>query len=237
LVLMLAGGIPLASAHEEDTLDPHNATPGVRLTLLPLPASVEPPVPRYRLQVIGLPAGTVVDVWVQEFGRPFQLVASGLWTDAAGAVVKDEITEGGPSNRASSLVLEAGQSPLATVWMVALVSSDRLVRAFAATIPHPIIARSGPCKLQLELISYQGDRFVATGAGFQPGEDVTIDMAVAGRISQRQRRVLADGRLAPDVISHLPDDAERTARYAVAAKSCQVAIDYQWGKAALEPLR
>jgi hypothetical protein len=120
---------------------------------------------------------------------------------------------------------------------VALISVDRAVRAFAGTIPRPIISRSGLCMIQLELVSHRGDRFVATGAGFPPGDEVTIESRSAGRVIEKRKTISTAGRLPLEVLVHEtigPDhSANDKARYLVKCQSCAVAIDYHWGARAL----
>jgi hypothetical protein len=131
------------------------------------------------------------------------------------------------------MVLEPGPYPPGAVWEVALASVDLTLTAFATVIPRPITARDGPCTVSLELVSRRGDRFVATGAGFAPDEDVVTALWYAGRMIQRRRRVSAEGQLPPDVISHGAGGTDRSARYAVKGHSCDVAVEYEWGEAAL----
>ena len=87
--------------------------------------------------------------------------------------------------------------------------------------------------MSLELVSRRGDRFMASGAGFAPGEEVSIESQGSGRIVQKRQRVGGDGRLAPDVISHAPGDSDHRARYAVRSRECAVAVGYEWGESAL----
>jgi hypothetical protein len=96
-----------------------------------------------------------------------------------------------------------------------------------------MVARDGPCTLTLELVSHRGERFLASGAGFAPGEDAVVESVYAGRVSRRQRRVSADGRLAPEVLTHVALSADHSARYSVKGRSCEVALEYEWGGPAL----
>ena len=73
-----------------------------------------------------------------------------------------------------------GLIPWGRLGEVALVSSDRAVRIFAKTIPYPITAYDGVCKVSLELADHLGDRFVASGAGFPPGDEVVTELRFYG---------------------------------------------------------
>jgi hypothetical protein len=222
-------------AHDEEVLDPHNATPGVRLELIELPRPKISAAVTYRLRVTGVSRGITFNVWTQDFGAAFHLVGSGLRLDQSGNVVSSSRVKAGQPH--SPITIGPGPYPQGAAWSVALVSVDSAVRAFAAVIPRPIISRNATCMVQLELVSYRGDRFVATGAGFPPGEEVTIESRYAGRVSEKRQTISSDGRLALDVIAHEtigPDHGPGDkARYSVICQSCAVAIDYHWGGRAL----
>jgi len=87
--------------------------------------------------------------------------------------------------------------------------------------------------VQLELVSYRGDRFVATGSGFPPGNEVTVESRSAGRVTEKRRTVSSEGRLPLEVIAHEAIGPDDNARYVVKCKSCAVAIEYRWGAGAL----
>jgi hypothetical protein len=87
--------------------------------------------------------------------------------------------------------------------------------------------------VQLELVSYRGDRFVATGAGFPPGGEVTIESVYAGRVIEKRQTISSEGRLPLEIISHETIGTEHRATHRVRGQSCEVAIDYPWGARAL----
>ena len=222
---------PQARAHDDNILDPHNATPGVRLELLELPRTKTASPSAYRLRLTGTAPGLEFELWTQQFGALFRKVSSGLRADEEGNVVSH--TRGKGSRAPAQVTVAPGSSAEGAAWSVALVSSDRTIRAFAATIPRPIVSRSGPCMLQLELVSYNGDRFVATGSGFTPGDEVTVQSTIGGLTTDRRRTIPVDGRLPTDVIVRDAVPRDPHARYAVTAHSCNVAVDYKWGRPAL----
>jgi hypothetical protein len=224
---------PPAFAHDDGTLDPHNGTPGVHLELGGLPRGTGSATARYGLRARGLPPGVILDVWAQDFGHPFHRVASGLRLDESGNVVSTEPATTHHQHQANQITFGPGPYPRGAAWTVALVSADRAVRAFAAVIPNPIIARDGPCIVQLELVSYRGDRFVATGAGFAPGAEVITESRYSGRVIQKRQRASPQGLLPLEVISHETISVDPSARYVVTCQSCKVVVDYDWGKPAL----
>jgi hypothetical protein len=238
----------LATAHEPVLLDARYATPGLHLELTELPSTTTPAstTARYRLRASGLPRGVVFGVWAKDFGHSFHEVAVGFRIDASGALVSSELDGAGwlwrwwhwivsgQPRRLDEMAFEPGPSyPRGAVWEVALASVDLTLTAFAKVIPRPITARDGPCTVSLELVSRRGDRFVTSGAGFAPGDDVITESRYAGRVIQKQWRISPEGLLPPDVISHGASGTGRSASYAVKGRSCSVAVEYEWGDPAL----
>ena len=229
----LLSSVP-AYAHEPILLDARSATPGLRLELSePVPTKVPGDV-GYRLQAAGLPRGIIFNVWAKDFGHSFHEAASGFQVDQSGTVVSSELDGAGRPGRLEELVFGPGPYPRGAIWEVALVSADHALKAFAKVIPHPISARDGSCAVSLEIISRRGERFVATGAGFAPGDEVITELRYGGRVIQKRQRVSAEGRLPPDVISHGSIGADRSARYVAKGRSCEVAVEYEWGEPALK---
>jgi hypothetical protein len=233
-----------AMAHELTLLDNRRPTPGLRLELTELPSTTTPAsaIPRYRLRAFGLPRGVVFGVWARDFGHSFHEVATGFQMDGSGVMVSNELDSAswvwrwwrwlvkGQPRRLDEMALDPGPSyPRGAVWEVALASVDRTLTAFAKVIPHPITARDGVCTVSLELASRRGDRFVASGAGFDPGDEVITESRYSERIIQKRWRISPEGLLPPDVILHGASDADHSARYVVKGRSCNVAVEYEWG--------
>ena len=221
------------SAHEPIQLDARRATASIRLELSEVPPSTTPATVRYRLQAAGLPPGVNFGVWAKDFGHSFHEVASGFQVDASGNLVSSEPGKAGWPRRLDEMTFEPGPYPRGAVWEVALVSADHTLRAFAKVIPQPITARDGLCTVSLALVSHRGERFLASGAGFIPGEDVITVSQYAGRVIQKRRSISPEGLLPPEVISHGASGTDRSAQYAVKGRSCDVAVEYEWGEPAL----
>jgi hypothetical protein len=220
----------LARAGHEVDIDARRATPGLRLELNELPTTLAQTTKSYRLHAIGYPRGVVFGVFTKNFAHLFEEVASGFQVDGSGNLVSSGIFQ---SQRLDELVIQPGPYPRGAVWQVALVSADRTLLAFAKTIPYPITARDGPCTVQLELLSYRGDHFVASGAGFAPGDEVVAELHYSGRLIEKRQRASSEGLLPLNVLSHRAIDADRKARYTVKGRACEVAVDYEWGEPAL----
>jgi len=224
LVLVVVLAAATSFAHEEDTLDPHNATVGLRLELRQNPQRSPAPSPTYRLSASGFPADAVVSVWAQDFGQVFHRIVAEARIDEFLDVV---------SMKGTRLTLAPGVYPRGAAWQVAVVSQDGTLRAFTGVIPRPILAQDKQCTLQLELVSYRGTHFVATGAGFPPDDEVVALSRFSGRVVEKRLRISHDGRLPADVVAHDGDATDDRARYEVKGRSCEPAVSYHWGKSAL----
>jgi len=220
-----------APAHDAFLLDARRPTPGPRLELVALPSAGEKGGKRYRLQVApGLPKGVVFGVLTRPFDHGFHELESGFQLDESGQLAS---AEAGARRRLDELILGPGPYPAGAVWEAALVSADRSIRIFARVVPYPISASGGDCKVSLELASHLGDRFMALGSGFPPDEEVLTELSYSGRQIRKPRRTAGDGTLTPDLIAHRPIGIDRSARYTVKARTCEVSVDYDWGEPAL----
>lgn len=228
---LLLGALP-ASAHEPVLLHASQATPGLRLEVIEVAKSTAADAAKYRLRATGFPHGIVFGVWTKDFGHSFHQAASGLQVDDSGNVVSIELDDTDRPRRLDEMTFESGPYPRGAIWELAIVSADRAFSAFASVIPRPITAEDGRCSLSLQLVSHRGERFLAAGTGFAPGDDVVTELRYAGRVIQKRQRISAEGRLPPDLISHGTPGTDRHARYAVKSRSCEVAVEYEWGEPA-----
>jgi hypothetical protein len=222
-----------ANAHDPVVLDPLRATPGVGLQLVEVPQPEAPASAsrRFRLVATGVPRGTTYGVWTRDFTHGFHEVLSGFRADDSGKLVS--LAEGtGRPRDLDEIVLDPGPYFRGAIWEVALVSEDRTISAFTRAIPRPMVARDGGCVVTLELVSHRGQRFLAGGNGFGAGEDVVVESRWAGRVQQKHVRASAEGRLPPEVLTHVAAGTDHGARYSVKGRACEVTIDYEWGEAA-----
>jgi len=237
LVVALCGSVSLSAAHEPVLLDPNRATPGIRLELIEitLTETATGQASGYRVTATGLPIGPVFNVWTRPFGHGFHEVASGFQADETGRLVLVRSDKGGPPRYLDQIVFrpEPVAYPRGAIWQVALASADRTVTSFAKVIPRPIVGRDGPCAVWLELVSHRGDRFLVSGSGFAPGDDVSIESRYSGRVSKKPQRVSADGLLPAELISHAAMSEDRSAVYSVKGRNCEVTLAYWWGEPAL----
>jgi hypothetical protein len=211
--LALAGATAADARHSGTALDPRHATPGLSLELIEAARGATGDSVKYRLRVKGLPQDETFGVWTKSFGRDFSEVVP-------------ELRDG--------IELDLGPYPRGAAWWVAIASPDQKTTAFARVVPYPIAARDGSCSLSLELISLNGNRFIAVGDGFPAGEQVEIETRASGTVTRKRQRVPADGRLPLDVVEHGTLAADTVARYSVKARTCAPAVEYRWGESAVK---
>jgi hypothetical protein len=233
-VLLLLGTAPVEAGHGTlQEFDSRRATPGMRLELSEIPSPPGASV-AYRLRATGVPRHVTFDVFARAFRQPFRELAAGFRLDETGRLVANDPGEARPQPL-DTMTFRPGPYPRGAVWEVALISQDRTISAFARVIPLPLVARDGPCAIALELVSHRGERFLAVGTGFVPGEEVVVESRYAGQATRKQRRISAEGQLPPEIILLASTGGDRTARYMVHGRACTVKLDYEWGEAAFRP--
>ena len=198
---LLLYSLRIASVHARSLIlrRPPTDTGSPSPALIELPALGDSAGKRYRLHVEpGLPRGVVFGVFTKPFDHGFHEAESGFQLDEAGELVSNSK----PAPSAGWMTSRSGRGliPWGRLGEVALVSSDRAVRIFAKTIPYPITAYDGVCKVSLELADHLGDRFVASGAGFPPGDEVVTELRYSGSLLIRsERRISPEGLLMPEL--------------------------------------
>jgi hypothetical protein len=223
-----------ALAHERIVLDARHATPGLRLEMQLLPPTVTAPDARYRLQAFGFPRGVKLLLWAKEFDHSVhQLFPAVFQADKFGRVFARNADQDGRLRRLDHMSFGPGPYPRGALWEVALVSVDRKLQAFAKAIPHPISARDGACEIALQLVSHRGEKFLASGSGFVPRDNLLTESRYAGRVIEKRVRISAEGLLPPQVLLHGAVGSDHGAHYAVKGRSCAMAVEYNWGEPAL----
>jgi hypothetical protein len=225
-----------AVGHDPIRFDTHHTVPGALLRIVEVSRSEVPPAVRYRLQAVGLPRGVVMAVWTNEFGHGYHQFASGLRVDESGNVSTTHDGSGG-RQKLDEMLLETGRLPRGAGFEVALVGEDRKVVAYARVVPYPIVGRQGPCEVSLELASRRGERFLVSGTGFLPDEQVLTQVTSTGKTIEKTQRTSSDGRLPLDSIVRnvgvrpsVTTDADPAFSYRVRGRSCEVVIEHQWGE-------
>jgi len=185
-LFLLLAGCNQAFAHERIVLDSRHASPGIRLELQLLPPTVTEPDARYRLEAFGFPRGVKLLLWAKEFDHSVhQQFPAVFQADKFGRVFARNADQDGRPRRLDHMSFGPGPYPRGALWQVALISLDRKLQAFAKAIPHPASARDGTCEIALQLVSHRGDKFLASGSGFVPVDNLLTESRYAGRVIEK----------------------------------------------------
>ena len=221
-------------AHQPILLDARRATPGLRLEMRELQQFTPALSPKYQLKAFGFPPGNKVLLWAKEFDHTVRQMGSVFEVVKSGSVLEAKSIRGTRRRRLEDLVFEPGSYPQGALWEMALVSVDRKLQAYAKAIPYPISARDGTCELTLQLVSHRGEKFLVSGSGFIPDDEVTVKSHYAGRMNEKRVRISTEGLLPPQVLLHVSRSGDATALYRVKGRACDVEVGYKWGDAALK---
>lgn len=220
-------------SHVPVLLDSRHATPGLRIDLRRLGQADNSTEPKYQIRAFGFPKGVKLLLWAKEFDHSFHQLASVFRVDNSGNVLEANPSVAKQPSKLDEISFEPGPYPRGAIWEIALISIDRKLQAFTKVIPYPISFRDGSCEIDLQLASHRGEKFIAFGRGFPPGEEVNMGLRYAGRVIEKRVRTSADGSLPSQVLLHASVNTDLQAQYTVKARTCEVRADYAWGEAAL----
>ena len=225
--------VTLASAHTLVLLDARHATPGLRIVPHRLDQVDDSTEAKYHIQAFGFPKDVKLILWAKEFDHSLHQLASVFQVDNSGNVLEANPSVAKRSRRLEEISFEPGPYPRGAIWELALVSVDRKLQAFSKVVPYPISFRDGSCEIDLQLASHRGEKFVAFGSGFPPGEEVDTSLRYVGRVIEKRVKTSADGSLPSQVLLHASVNTDQQAQYVVKARTCAVRVDYEWGEAVL----
>lgn len=184
----------------------------------------------------GMPRDMSYSLWQWVVGKSPHPEVTGLAIDESGRVIclpdAKVIDSGVPSCDPKEPFQVALDAARGEPKRIALVSHDGDVIAMGRLVPFPIESRSGACHLSIELLDAQ--TFRATGDGFDPNEEVEITDRSDTEVIRVAQKVRANGRIEAKLLPAVKGKDGGTASWSVKARSCTVALDYQWGKPALE---
>lgn len=113
---------------------------------------------------------------------------------------------------------------------LALISDDNQLRAFTQVVPFPMDANAGPCRLSmLETGPYYFGVLIRV-TGFQPNEDLSIEQRSENESMQSKAKADAQGAYNAGVLPFVKGKRSGKARFLVAARSCNIGIEFPWGE-------
>ena len=111
----------------------------------------------------------------------------------------------------------------------ALISTDGAIKAFAKAIPFPFEAKSGSCRVWVELITK--DVFLAWGEGFVPGETIQIISQSGDELVEGSIDVSNDGTVGTVIFPSVVGKSGGKAKFTAIGGTCEVGVAYAWGTA------
>ena len=234
--LVLATGSPTPCVWSPDC-----STPGVKLIL---ESSKTKLMGReflhYGLAASGLPAGKLYTFWLYPFSEdhPIPLVTGFTGDSVGGLSCADSAphSQGAAQERRSwctkwdGLFTSSSTFVPSEPYRAALISTDDSVRAYAIEFPAPVAVTTGPCHLQLELLSRDKSAFKVVGTGFVAGEEARVVSRSGKEEIQATRQIPATGTFWVLLAPALRGKKGGKASFSVTTTACSPVLEYAWGK-------
>src|SRR3989442_11211936 len=137
----------------------------------------------YELVATGLPTNRLFTLWLFPLGERPVPVVGGVTGDSTGRAACADSSAlaranrpptGGRSIMPFPLMMPVESFVPSEPAKTALISNDDSVRAYATVFPVPLAAETAGCRLWLELLSTDRDRFRLSGTGFQGGAEAHV---------------------------------------------------------------
>jgi len=193
----------------------------------------------YELVGTGLPTDRLFTLWLFPFGeRPTQ-VFTGVTGDSTGRIVCADSSALARANRPPSggrcimpfpLMMPLESFVPSEPAKAALISNDDSLRAYATVFPVPLEAETAGCRLWLELLSTDRDRFRLSGTGFQGGAEAHVVSSSGNQVIDFTKPVPADGSFWMLLSPSVKGKRGGPSSIAVSTPGCTVNLEYRWGR-------
>ena len=232
---------PRGQGPEPCSWDPACSTAGVKVALREKSrfSMGRQKMVEYELVATGLPTGRLFTLWLFPFGeRPIPVVG-GVTGDSTGRMVCADSSALASAKRPPSggrclmpfpLMMPLESFVPSEPAKAALISNDDSVRAYATAFPVPLEAEMGGCRLWLELLSTDRDRFRLSGTGFQGGAEAHIVSTSGDEVIDARKPVPADGSFWMLVSPAVKGKRGGKSSIAVSTPACTVTLQYRWGR-------
>src|SRR2546426_349599 len=156
----------------------------------------------YELVATGLPTNRLFTLWLFPFGERPVPVVGGVTGDSTGRAACADSSALARANRPPTggrgiiplpLMMPVESFVPSEPAKAALISNDDSVRAYATVFPVPLAAETAGCRLWLELLSTDRDRFRLSGTGFQGGAEAHVVAPSGNQVIDFRKPVPADG--------------------------------------------
>jgi len=193
----------------------------------------------YELVATGLPANRLFTLWLFPFGERAVPVVGGITGDSTGhAVCADSSAlvaasrppAGGRCIMPFPLLMPVESFVPSEPARAALISNDDSVRAYATVFPTPLEADTAGCRIWLELLSTDRDRFRLSGTGFQGGAEAHVVATSGSQVIDSRKPVPSDGSFWILLSPAVKGKRGGSSSIAVSTQVCTVTLRYRWGR-------
>jgi hypothetical protein len=193
----------------------------------------------YELVATGLPTGRLFTLWLFPFGERPTPVFSGVTGDSTGRAVCADSSTVARANRLPTrgrcimpfpLMMPLESFVPSEPAKAALISNDDSVRAYATVFPAPLEAEMDGCRLWLELLSTDRNRFRLSGSGFQGGAEARVVSTSGNEVIEAREPLPADGSFWMLVSPAVKGKRGGPSSIAVSTPVCTVTLQYRWGR-------
>jgi len=193
----------------------------------------------YELVATGLPANRLFTLWLFPFGERPVPVVGGVTGDSTGrAACADSSVlaranpppAGGRCIMPFPLMMPLESFVPSEPAKAALISADDSVRAYATAFPVPLEGQTAGCRLWLELLSTDRNRFRLSGTGFQGGGEAHVVSTSGSQVIDFRKPVPADGSFWMLLSPAVKGKRGGPSSIAVSTPACAVTLAYRWGR-------
>jgi hypothetical protein len=179
----------------------------------------------YRLFASGLPKGQLT-LWTWNVGSKLQPVAD-AFLNPEGLIV----------SRLGDLTRKISEDPIDLRVFAgrgerkrfALTSDDWALQAFATAVPFPIEQFSDGCELAIEMSAPNYAGVVLKGSGFQPNEQLTVELASGPEGGQNLATATPTGTFTAAFLPSVKGQQSGMASVTLTSPKCSVAVQFPWG--------
>lgn len=218
------------------------ATPDVTLQIYPVGQDTLHGRPRARFKALalGFPSAQPLAAWSFRLGQDRGVcLQSGFVVDSAGYVSCDPGSHAARDTCAvctlplDQIVLTATGYAAGEPYRLGVISPDGRLRAYAETIPVPVVSESDSLRLHLEMMRPDGLEYAVVGEGFRPGSRIGVTTRSGDRSGTQKMVVPPNGRFRIEVFPQVSGEPGGYTTVTVTVGHKNLTLDWPWGHAAL----
>jgi hypothetical protein len=178
----------------------------------------------YRLFASGLPKGQHFTLWTWNLGSAPQAVAD-AFVNPDGLIV-NRMGDATHKEDPIDIRASAGRGERKRF---ALTSDDWVMQAFAEAIPFPLEQSANGCRLSVEMSAPNYAGVVLHGSGFQPNEELAINLVSGREGAKQQATAKSDGTYTAAIFPAVKGQKSGNASATIASSKCSLTVQFPWG--------